>query len=287
MEERPKKLLQWHAAFYAGIQIELEQEADNLLFENEHMLGTKPMQVDVLITKRDAEKHIRKNIGQIFKKYNLIEYKSPDDYVCINDYHKVLGYAHFFLADKAHVNEIGYEEISISFVSLTYPQKLIKYIVSKGCEVEKKEEGIYYVYGEQFAIQILVCSGLSEESNLWLRNLTNKMKETATVEKLVQEYEKHKENKLYSSVMDILIRANVAKFNEVKNMCEALKELFKEELEEKWQDGLKAGISQGISQGTRLGVLSTLVQLVRDGLLSLQVAAERAQMSTEEFQKQL
>ncbi|MBP3594715.1 MAG: hypothetical protein J6J44_09310 [Lachnospiraceae bacterium] len=166
-------------------------------------------------------------------------------------------------------------------------QKLIKYIVSKGCEVEKKEEGIYYVYGEQFAIQILVCSGLSEESNLWLRNLTNKIKETASVEKLAQEYEKHKENKLYSSVMDILIRANVAKFNEVKNMCEALKELFKEELEEKWQDGLKAGISQGISQGTRLGVLSTLVQLVRDGLLSLQVAAERAQMSTEEFQKQL
>ena len=55
MEEQSKKLLQWHAAFYAGIQIELEQEADNLLFENEHMLGTKPMQVDVLITKRDAE----------------------------------------------------------------------------------------------------------------------------------------------------------------------------------------------------------------------------------------
>lgn len=146
---------------------------------------------------------------------------------------------------------------------------------------------------EQFTIQILVCSALSEETNLWLRNLTNKIKETASVEKLARAYEKHKENKLYSSVMDILIRANVAKFSEVKNMCEALKELFKEELEEKWQDGLKVGISQGISQritqgitqGTRLGVINTLVQLVRDGLLSLQVAAERAQMSTEEFQK--
>lgn len=249
------------------------------------------MQVDVLITKRDAEKHIRKNIGQIFKKYNLIEYKSPDDYVCINDYHKVLGYAHFFVADTVHVNEISCKELSISFVSLKYPQKLMKHIVSKGCEVEKKEDGIYYVYGEQFAIQIIVCSALPEESNLWLRNLTNKMKETASVEKLARAYEKHKENKLYSSVMDILIRANVAKFSEVKNMCEALKELFKEELEEKWQDGLKVGISQGISQGinqgTRLGVINTLVQLVQDGLLSLQVAAERAQMSTEEFQKQL
>ena len=124
--------------------------------------------------------------------------------------------------------------------------------------------------------------------------MANKIKETASVEKLAKAYEKHKENKLYSSVMDILIRANVAKFNEVNDMCEALRELFKEELEEKWNEGLKAGISQGISQGitqgitqgTRLGVINTLVQLVQDGLLSLTVAAERDQMSTEEFQKQ-
>ena len=60
-------------------------------------------------------------------------------------------------------------------------------------------------------------------------------------------------------------------------MCEALKELFEEELEASWNDGCKVGISQGI--------ISALVQLVRDGLLSLSVAAERAQMSVEEFQQ--
>lgn len=32
-ESRP---LQWHPAFYAGLQIELKDEADNLSFENEH-----------------------------------------------------------------------------------------------------------------------------------------------------------------------------------------------------------------------------------------------------------
>lgn len=47
------------------------------------------------------------------------------------------------------------------------------------------------------------------------------------------------------------------------------------------------GEARGIKQGIKQGALNTLVQLVRDGLLSLQVAAERAQMSTEEFQKQL
>ncbi|MCA5962238.1 hypothetical protein LC724_20220 [Blautia sp. RD014234] len=40
------------SCFYAGIQIELEAEADLLLFENEHQLGTKPKEIDVLIVKK-------------------------------------------------------------------------------------------------------------------------------------------------------------------------------------------------------------------------------------------
>ena len=49
MEEPKKKPLQWHPAFYAGLQIELAEDAENLIFENEHQLGTKPKQIDVLI----------------------------------------------------------------------------------------------------------------------------------------------------------------------------------------------------------------------------------------------
>lgn len=133
--------------------------------------------------------------------------------------------------------------------------------------MEKKEVGIYYVYGEKLAIQIVVNPTLSEERNLWLKNLTKEISDTASVEKLARAYESRKENTLYSSVMDILIRANTAKFSEVKNMCEALKELYAEELKE--------------------GILNTLLQLVRDDLLNLSVAAERAQMSVEEFRQKL
>ena len=53
MEEPKKKPLQWHPAFYAGLQIELAEDAENLIFENEHQLGTKPKQIDVLIIKKD------------------------------------------------------------------------------------------------------------------------------------------------------------------------------------------------------------------------------------------
>lgn len=76
MEEQRPHVLQWHPAFYAGIQIELETEANTLLFENEHQLGTKPKEIDVLIIKKEKELPVQKNIGRIFRKHNIVEYLS-------------------------------------------------------------------------------------------------------------------------------------------------------------------------------------------------------------------
>ncbi len=53
MELKKKRVIYWHPAFYADIQIELRDEADKLTFENEHHLSKKPMQIDVLIIKKE------------------------------------------------------------------------------------------------------------------------------------------------------------------------------------------------------------------------------------------
>lgn len=50
-KERP---LQWHPANYAGLQIELADEKEFLIFEDEHQLGTKPKAIDILIIKKSA-----------------------------------------------------------------------------------------------------------------------------------------------------------------------------------------------------------------------------------------
>ena len=112
MNEPKEQLIQWHPAFYAGIQIELKDYANDLIFENEHMLSNKPMQIDVLIIKKNTNEPIEKNIGQIFRKYNIIEYKSPDDYLSIDDFYKVYGYTCFYKADTGKANEIKTQEIS-------------------------------------------------------------------------------------------------------------------------------------------------------------------------------
>ena len=48
-----EQLIQWHPAFYASIQIELENYENDLSFEREHPLSSKPMLIDVLISQKD------------------------------------------------------------------------------------------------------------------------------------------------------------------------------------------------------------------------------------------
>lgn len=102
--------------------------ADNLIFENEHQLSTKPMAIDVLIIKKVTTSPIRKNIGRIFRKHNIIEYKSPDDYLSIDDFYKVYGYTCFYKYDTSTIDEIKITDVTITFVSEGYPRKLIVHL---------------------------------------------------------------------------------------------------------------------------------------------------------------
>ena len=78
MKENTKDIIQWHPAFHASIQIEFKDEVEKLTFDSEHLLSKKPMQMDELIIKVSENEIINKNIGKIFRRYNIIEYKSPD-----------------------------------------------------------------------------------------------------------------------------------------------------------------------------------------------------------------
>jgi hypothetical protein len=75
----------WHPAFAQAIKNELEDSKDALTFETEHQLNTEPLRIDVLVIKKKRNAVIKKNIGQIFRANNVIEYKSPEDSVTIEN----------------------------------------------------------------------------------------------------------------------------------------------------------------------------------------------------------
>lgn len=125
-------------------------------------------------------------------------------------------------------------------------------------------------------MQLIVTSELSEEQNLWLRNLTNDIQKQETIRRLVEEYHLHEEDGLYHSLMEHIFRANMERFKEEADMCKALEEFIDEVYGEKWE---KRGMDKGIEKGCTM----TLVALVKDGILTVKQAAMRMQLSEEDF----
>ena len=247
-----KKPFQWHPANYAGLQIEFEDEKEYLSFEDEHQLGTKPMAIDILIIKNTEGYKVKKNIGHIFRKYNIIEYKSPDDYLSIDDFYKVYGYTCFYKADTPTVNQIEVNELTITFISRKYPRKLLRHLeLERGFAIQKIESGIYYIVGDAIPIQFIVANKLSQTENLWLKGLTNQLHNYELTAALTKDYYEHKQNTLYESVMDIIMRANKKQFEEANNMCEAMKEFIWEHYGDEIMKEKQASFTNGTQNGER------------------------------------
>jgi len=156
----------WHPAFVQAIQQELEDYLDVLTFESEHQLTTEPLKIDVLIIKKKKDVVIRKNIAQIFRAYNVVEYKSPNDRVTIEDYHKTQCYGRLYAA----LNRVDINEMSVTVVATRYPRKLLSFLKNQYA-VQHSQPGIYLVDGDTCPTQVVVSEELPEADNLWLNCL--------------------------------------------------------------------------------------------------------------------
>lgn len=57
--------------------------------------------------KKLKETTIKKSIAKLFRNHNIIEYKAPDDYLSINDFYKVYGYACIYQSDTdQHLKQV-------------------------------------------------------------------------------------------------------------------------------------------------------------------------------------
>ena len=242
-----KKALQWHPAFQAALQVELAKDRPFLRFYEEYNLSRKPLQMDTLIVKLEPGHAVSKSIGRIFRTYNIVEYKSPEDYISVNDFYKVLGYVCVYQADTRKVLEIVPEELTITLVGDHYPGRLVRHLKKRyGVRVRNVHKGIYYIEDFIFPVQLLVTGQLPKEEYAWLGRLRKGLDLKMDIEPLAREYKNNKNDPLYQAVMDVIVRANQKQYEEGRRMCEALKELFADELAEREEMGIEMGIEKGI-----------------------------------------
>ena len=282
-----KTKLQWHPAFGAALRITLQDEMKYLEMHEEHLLSKKPLQMDILIIKKTQDIQIKKKIGMIFRKHNIIEYKSPEDSRSVNDFYKVYGYACIYQSNTDRMKEIDPEELTLTFACSHYPRKFLRHLETvRGMRAEYQGGGIYYLKGDPIPMQLLITPKLTYKENYWLQSMRTDLQAGEEIRKLVREYEKHRKSKDHAAVMDLITRANWKQMEVEKKMCDALKELFAEELKEADSRGRTEGIEQGIVRGKREMILAFLkagagIDIIKEasGLNEEQIEAIRREMN--------
>ena len=205
----------WHPAFIEAIKMELEEYRDFLEFFPEYQLASEPLRIDCLVIKKAKDVVVKKNIAAIFREVNLLEYKSPEDYVSTADFYKVYGYACLYASIS---KEVAVSGITISFVESRHPKKLLKHLREfRKYTVEESSPGIYTVIGDIFPIQIIDSRKLSSEENLWLKDLDNRLGVDEMVH-LLGESRRRGNAARIGAYLDVVIRANHSILEEVVNM---------------------------------------------------------------------
>jgi hypothetical protein len=260
----------WHPAFVQALALELDQYQDSLQILPEYQLTSEPLLIDCVVIKKTKNITIDKNIGAIFRGYNLVEYKSPEDYLSVEDYYKVYGYACLY----ASMEKRSVTDMTISFVGSRYPRKLMKHLEEeRGYGVEKRGPGIYSIRGDVMAVQVIDSRELPEEENLWLRDLDDHL-EAGTMERVQGEVLRRGKAARLDAYLYAIMRANAGVLEEAMRMSKSAKTLDRvlEEagLTAKWEErgrdkgrhegwnegrteGLTEGLSRGRSEGRREG----------------------------------
>ena len=231
----------WHPAAVQAFGNELEDNREDLAIEAEYQLTTEPLRIDVLIIKKTRDVAIKKNIAQIFRQCNIIEFKSPDDSATVATYNKTHGYARVY----ASLNNTDIDDLSVTVSSTRHPRDLLAFLKKKPkFKIWQEQPGIYIVEGEVYATQILVTSELSEKNNFWLANLRKGL----TTEQLAQIITVAADKPEADASLYAIINANAEKMEELMRRKEGV--ILTEKLDAHFREKYGATfIAEGKAEG--------------------------------------
>lgn len=258
---RENAAIQWHPGFYGAAEIELISNKSELEFQREYNLSKEPLQMDLLIVKKLADGPIENEIGHIFKKYNVVEYKSPEDGLSIDDYYKTIGYACLYKGLGDIVNQIPAEELTLSIFRESYPRELFGILKKYGSTLEEPYPGIYYVRGNVlFDTQIVVIGRLRQETHSSLRILSKNAREedVKTFLSKVQYLTEPGDRNNVNAILQVSILANSGLYQgirrEYRMSCDALRELMKDDIAEEVAKAVEEERVRALAEGQEIGV---------------------------------
>ena len=263
------KTIRWHQGFRGGIECLLWPYRNDLEYTPEFLLSKEALRIDLLVVKKTRDTVIDNDIGRLFRGHNILEYKSKEDSLGIDDFYKLLSYTFLYKALGKTADQIPADELTASVFRDRCPRELFKKLSGLGAAVEQKYNGVYYVSGlVHIPVQIVVCSQLDPGVFAALRVLVSQASEADAKEFIRQTREIADPDfrRNADAVLQVSVAANWELYEQIRRdsaMCEALRELMKDE------------IAHDVALGRREGSISTTIQNWQEFGKSYQETADR------------
>ncbi len=256
--------IQWHPGFVAAMNLELVENRIDLTYEKEYNLSTKPLEIDLLVIKKEPGVQIVNEIGKMFRGHNIVEYKSPEDHLDIDVFYKAGAYGSLYKAFGETVDERAADDITVTIIRDAKPEGLFQYFDRHGIRVTNPYAGIYHVLDSVlFPTQIVIGKELEQKNHAWLRALSDRLQKQEMLELLerISRITQKFDRELADSVLEVSIRANRQIVDELKGgdgMCKALLEIMEPEIDkiigEIRADDARTSIIRAVKSFRDLGV---------------------------------
>ena len=251
--------IQWHPGFVGAMNLELRKNRGDLLFEKEYNLNTKPLEIDLLVIRKNTDIQIDNEIGKMFLGHNILEYKSPKEELSIDTLYKVTAYASLYKSYGETVDAIPAEDITVSLIRKAKPDGLFGYFKEHGYPVSNPYHGIYYIKGKVlFPTQVIVTKELDPEAHVWLGSLSDQL-DKQNLQNLLEEINKlhgKADMEFADSVLEVSIQANFETVEQLRGddkVCQALLEIMEPEINKIKESVTEANILSAVESFRSLG----------------------------------
>ena len=271
----------WETASFAALMFSIRDYKDRLTETHGVKLNSRSREIDVRIIQSIQNTRINNAIAYFFERHNLIELKNPRENLNIDVFWKGVSYAAQYKSSgyddttkKSGVNIKPMSDITLTFLRITKPEKLLSYLERHGFSLSQKFAGVYYVSGiAELKIQIVVGAELEGDEFIPLRV----QKENASeddIRKFIEmcgELREQAEKDMADTIIQISISNNEKTYERLKeesDMSQALEKLMGDRLEKIMEDRITARVEEGRAEGRREERADLLSRLQSSGMLT-------------------
>lgn len=285
LNERIKELTSpppndWHSWFYILLNIILHKfKEKRVKIMREVVLGAMPPRADFIVVEEGDIIDLGLDVFRFFRKFNILEFKNPDDELSESILWKVVGYAGFFIE---HFSAPA-QDLTLTLFRGAKPVKLLKELGD--CVKEDAVNGIYHIenWKVDFPIQIVVTTELEGEEYAAFRTISKKPS-LDDIQSIIEMAEKETDPEMRALLRDFL--EMLAKLDD-----EVLEEAKRRnpEMARTWRDIFEVDqeISNARADERANTTRTNLFNYVQKGGMTIDFAAREANLTTDQFRKQM